>query len=385
MGLCEMVTRTADRQLATGKSPSALDSLRAAAADFIRWWRGELWAAVPASLRARLAGSSKCVRLSVEDGGYRVGLEDGRGELPDARSSRFDTREDAVVAAGALARRNKIAAMKIVLPEHACFVRWAELPRAVLKDCRRLLDLDLERATPFRGRDVYTAYRIGEPVAGSSKCKVQQFVVKRDVLDPLIAAVTAAGGTVVAADCASAGALAGVDFLEAPDEAGRARRQLTPARLLAGTALALLVAAALQMSWKRDRALSQLREETTAARQQAASVRQALDLSEIAVKDLAKLQAIKLRQVPATMVLEEISRLLPDSAWVTDLRIENDVVDLSGLAASGANLLPLFERSPLFSDASLTAPVTFDQREDKERFSLRVRIKAPGRKLTGAG
>lgn len=385
MGFCEMVTRTAERQVASVQPPNALATVRAAAADFLRWWGSELWGALPGPLRTQLAGSTKCVRLSLEDGSFRVGVEDGRGGMGNARIASFDTRGEAVVAAAALARRHKITATRIVLPEDACFVRWAELPRSVLKDCRRLLDLDLERATPFRARDVYTGYRLGEPVAGSSKCKVQQFVVKRDVLDPVIAEVAAAGSTVIAADCARAGALAGVNFLEAPDDSVRAQRQLTPVRLLALAALALLVAAALQMSWKRESALAALREETSAARKQAASVRQALDVSEMAVKDLAKLQAIKLRQVPATMVLEEISRILPDSAWVTDLRIEKDVVDLSGLATSGANLLPLFERSPLFSDASLTAPVTFDQREDKERFSLRVRIKAAGSKLSGAG
>ena len=86
---------------------------------------------------------------------------------------------------------------------------------------------------------------------------------------------------------------------------------------------------------------------------------------------------LKLGQVPSIEVLEEISRVLPDSVWLSDLRIEGDTLDISGLAKSGAALPSLLEKSPLFADAALTAPLTLDPREDKERFSLRVRIKQP--------
>ena len=102
-----------------------------------------------------------------------------------------------------------------------------------------------------------------------------------------------------------------------------------------------------------------------------------MERSGAAVADLARLQRMKLGQVPAVEVLEELSRLLPDTVWLTDVRIEGDAVDIAGLAKSGAALPPLFVGSALFADAALTAPVTLDQREDKERFSLRIRIKPP--------
>ena len=51
------------------------------------------------------------------------------------------------------------------------------------------------------------------------------------------------------------------------------------------------------------------------------------------------------------------------------------MLDISGLAPSGAALPTMLGRSAILTDAALTAPVTFDQREDKERFSVRVRVK----------
>ena len=47
---------------------------------------------------------------------------------------------------------------------------------------------------------------------------------------------------------------------------------------------------------------------------------------------------------------------------------------LTGFAKSAASLVPLLEKSPLFSEASLTSPVIFDNQEDKERFSVRIRL-----------
>ncbi len=69
--------------------------------------------------------------------------------------------------------------------------------------------------------------------------------------------------------------------------------------------------------------------------------------------------------------------MLPDSVWLSEFRLEGDALDISGLAKSGAALPPLFAQSTIFADAALTAPLTLDSREDKERFSLRVRIKQP--------
>ena len=68
--------------------------------------------------------------------------------------------------------------------------------------------------------------------------------------------------------------------------------------------------------------------------------------------------------------------MIPDTAWITDLRIDGTTVDISGLAASAVALVPTLERSTLFVDATSTAPLTFDQRQDKERFSIRVRFRS---------
>ena len=84
------------------------------------------------------------------------------------------------------------------------------------------------------------------------------------------------------------------------------------------------------------------------ARAQATSVRRALDTSEAALTEIDQLQRLKLATTPTVEVIDALTKLLPNSVWLTDLRLENGFLDMTGLAKSGAALLPLFEHSPLF-------------------------------------
>lgn len=357
---------------------------RVQASAFFQWWSGELAALLPEHVKERLSGEGRRVSLSVVPEGLRVRVEGGRRDGADLAPDVVAPRPQAIAAAVDLAARER-AGIVLVLPQASCFVRKVDVPRVALKDCRRVLDLDLERATPFRRADVYTSYKVLDDTAGEGKASVLQYVAKREVADPIVADVVKAGGRVSAIDVMTGPEqTAGINFIAEADGGTGRGRAISAAGGLSLAAAILLLLAGGQVYYKRDAALEDLRSQTVDLRKQATAVRQSLEQSEVAIKDLAALQAIKLRQVPFTAVVEEITRILPDTAWVTDLRIENDLVDISGLAKSGANLLPLFERSPIFGEAALTAPLTFDQREDKERFSLRVRIKSSEARSNGA-
>ena len=52
-------------------------------------------------------------------------------------------------------------------------------------------------------------------------------------------------------------------------------------------------------------------------------------------------------------------------------------IEIVGFADSAVGLPALFEKSPLFSDAGLTAAITPDPREKREGFSLQAKIDDP--------
>jgi general secretion pathway protein L len=354
----------------------ARQSLTESVARFFEWWRDELLGLVP---RRLLADTDASVVLAQVDGGFQiVTASSSRARAEGA--ARVLSRAQALSALAEMAASRRGGIVGLRLPFSQCFERRVELPKAGRDDLRRMLNFDLERATPFRLGDVYTAcLPAGEPGA-KGKQRLRQLVVKREAVDPLIADVKAAGLAPAFVDCWQTTPEAGlpVNFLEANDAPtpGLARHVTAPRALAALVVLLAGLASALSLS-RYETALAEIRAETAKLRIEAAAVRDAMERSGAAVADLARLQRLKLGQVPGVEVLEELSRLLPDTVWLTDVRIEGDAVDIAGLAKSGAALPPLFVGSALFADATLTAPVTLDQREDKERFSLRIRIRPP--------
>ena len=76
----------------------------------------------------------------------------------------------------------------------------------------------------------------------------------------------------------------------------------------------------------------------------------------------------------SVMVLEAISRVLPDSTYVTELRVEGDKMQVVGLTQDAPSLIKLIEQSPQFTRATFFAPTTRDQNDPGQRFHIEAHI-----------
>ena len=71
---------------------------------------------------------------------------------------------------------------------------------------------------------------------------------------------------------------------------------------------------------------------------------------------LKALQARKWTAPSAVMVLEALSKTLPDDAHLSELRIESGKVQIAGSAADAPALIRLIEQSRRFTQATFFAP-----------------------------
>jgi len=92
---------------------------------------------------------------------------------------------------------------------------------------------------------------------------------------------------------------------------------------------------------------------------------------------LAYLTATVHSRARQSEILRELTMLLPDTAYLSELTFRDRTVEITGHAASASQLLPAIEASPLFSAVEFSAPIVA-QGAGLERFRIRMRLEAAG-------
>ena len=353
--------------------------------DFLRWWGAELRELLPD--RAILLRNAHVRRLvlSVEGPRWRLLLE--KADRSELRAEAVEPGEAGLIELARLAKARPELPVGLRFGPQDCYVRVLELPAQAEADFGRILDLDMERTTPFRAADVLTAYCITPGAAAPhGKRAVRHVIVKRKTIDLLVEKLRDLGIEPAFADCWSDDRRSGlpVNLLADPRREGQSSSPgLLPA--MAGLLVVLAVGAVAVPIIRHRNALDALSARTAAARSEAATVRQAVEASQAASAQIAAMSRLLRARIPLARIMEELTAVLPDSAWVSDVRMDGDVVEFTGFAKSAASLVAPLENSPLFMQASLTSPVVFDSSEDKERFSMRLKLNGGGGAISAEG
>ncbi len=75
-------------------------------------------------------------------------------------------------------------------------------------------------------------------------------------------------------------------------------------------------------------------------------------------KRLASLKTLREGGLNALDILKELTVLLPDDTFLTNLRLSGRKIEIAGYSASASSLIPVLENSPLLSKVEFSAPVT---------------------------
>ena len=89
--------------------------------------------------------------------------------------------------------------------------------------------------------------------------------------------------------------------------------------------------------------------------------------------EITLLSRLQDRRGDLLRVLDELSRIVPNTAYLSGFRYRDSVVELQGSAESASNLVPVLERSLLLKDVGFNAPSNRG-RDNRETFSLKAQL-----------
>jgi len=360
---------------------------RTGATGFARWWAAELAALVPSATRSAVKRRRMRTVVAFADDTATVWQPSPRGgDTGMERMARFATGDAAAgrAAIEAIVKATGSPSVAIALPAQQVLRRTLALPAAIEENLRQALAYDLDRHTPFRAEDLYfDAAVVGrDPAQGT--LQVDLAAVRRPVVDKALAAVESWGGRVAAVVPDAPETAAGARLNLLPDERRPTRRGprwtfWIPLALVLATAA---VALALPVWQKREQAIA-LGRQVDGARAQAA-------VSEALRRDVDRLVAThnfalerKFAFPSAAHALDEVTKLLPDDTWLTQLELKTAArgketqreLLLRGESGNAGRLITLFEESKVFTQAAPRSPTTKIQPGPGEIFDLVAQLR----------
>lgn len=360
-------------------------SLAEAALRFWSWYKNEFFAFFsPAALAWLLDRGDRKLVIETSRDSRELGLA-GDGQDTSATRIALDEFETTSLAAALTRRGMSREATKIVLEiaSDQFFVRRFDIPAAARANLPRLLIGEIERKTPFRPTDVFFGHIVARNDAHPEKLHVEQWILRRDIV---LRALEGAGLTIDDLDLVQPvrqTSAAEVPAIAVGRKAEASNWFRNIAIGLGGLASILFLAGLTITIWRQDRLSAELDSKIAEMSARAARVRHMADEATGESALLADLRQERESFPVLADLWEEISRLLPDGAYVTELRLSETkagerVLDLNGFSDSAAGLPALFDQSPLFSDAALTAAITPDMQEKRERFALQAKVRRRG-------
>lgn len=331
---------------------------------FFAWWLRELASLLPPPLKRLFKSGGERFLLEMRDDEPRLYRLKGRKAEPLEISIDDSTNS------------GKPAAVALALPASQVATREVELPLATEENLRQVLGFEMDRLSPFSQADVYFDYRILERDAKRERLRLSLLLAPRPKVDALIAEAERQGFVVKAVDvsCNKAGQTLGVNLL--PQTA--APRPSRSGRVLAGaltaTSAALLFLA-VQIPFERKALYAEALNQRVAVERARVTALRKLEKEIAALQDQgSSVQDGKRANTLTLALVDQVTQLLPDDAWLIQLSLTGDRLQLSGFSPASSKLLTTFEESPMFGETVFRAPVTQDPRLGLERFSLSLRV-----------
>ena len=258
-----------------------------------------------------------------------------------------------------------------------CFRRIVELPAKAEANLAEALRLDLLRVTPFNPADIITAHRILSSKKGDNTWQVEQLVFKRQALEPLKRVLVARKQKLEAIVIRDGQSSLWPIALTADGQPYGISRHKSWLKAVATSFLAIAIAGgvgALAAEWQTGDQSRAVAEKIAALKPEADKILVRVEGLKASSEALQELRDWKQSSLPFQNLIEELSQLLLDDAFLEGLTLDGTTVILEGQAARPEDLISRLEASSLLAKVAFAAPVYRNPAETQSHFSIRLEV-----------
>ncbi len=354
-----------------------MKSIEAVVNAFRRWLDSVAEAVV--ALIARFITPRTVNLIERESGRFEIFSTDEKAEAA-LRGIELRVEDGAVVGqlppeAEAVLRRSRV---ELTLQSSRFVFKPLELPARAAEFLDGIVRAQIDRLTPWSAE--LAAFGFSAPVdAGGGRLFVTVAATAKSMLVPFTRAFSAKGAQAVTLLTRPPEAAATAPPIAVMEEnLSRTFGMLAVRRILivvlasCGFVAATAAIAATVINGDLDTRQDELARRISRQRVAALAARDTLgDPLAVAERALAK----RKNETPSAVIaLEVLSRIFPDRTYVSEMRIEGGTLRLTGITDDAPSLIRLMERTPQFTQAIFSAPITRSPSDGGDRFNIEARI-----------
>ena len=268
---------------------------------------------------------------------------------------------------------NKLKGDQFILIPKEDFVTFhLSIPKIAEHSIQQLLESEIERRTAFHYDEVKTDHI----VLGSegTQLNLLVYVVPKKKLTTIYETATKAGlqpQRFVAQNTDNIAEYGGTFMLDSSVSDKNNRFRIIAALVILIFFVAALLSPFIERHWSYERLLAE-NKRITPLSEDIHRRKQNFYFYEEQVKTINEFAS---QQPTLISILDEISKVLPDTAWVKRFHLRDNELVLQGFASNASEVLAILDSSSMFSSPTLRSPITREPEKEIERFNLVIRVR----------
>lgn len=348
--------------------------LREGTGEFLGWWLGELSALVPKPLKRAVQAADRTIAVTLDQTHITLTKFDGASsELIGRFAMASDGYDNARHELNRIISSHTPARWRwgLYLDDNIVLRDLLRLPGAAIENYREAVEFLIERQTPFRRNEVYFDCRPLTPAASTNLVGVEFIIARRDRMEAALRSVKAMGISVDFVTADFDRATGGAPFNLLPSSTSPRRRKPVGLNLALASLALLLGGLLVYLPMAHDRRTAALLStHVEQLRNEARVAARLRDQIEAEQRNMRSVIDRKQETLPFTRILNNLTRLIPDTAWVSRLDYKDGTIRVVIHAPESGSIIRLIEGSDWFSDAKMVTAVRRQANTGRERFTL---------------